>query len=76
MRLNPTPPDQLCDAAGGDLDRAITEAGTKDGGFSPPTLAWVLDQLPVESLAARSGLDPAPLLRVRASLVKRLLSGG
>jgi hypothetical protein len=62
--------------AGGDLDRAITEAGTKDGGFSPPTLAWVLDQLPVESLAASSGLDPAPLLRVRASLVKRLLSGG
>lgn len=60
-------------AAGEDLDRAITQAGEKDAGFSPPTLAWLLDQLPVEALAASSGLDPLPLLEVRDRLVRRLL---
>ncbi len=30
-------------AHGGDLDRAISEAHRKDGGFSPSVLAWVLN---------------------------------
>lgn len=62
-------------ADGGDLDRAILHAGQKDGGFSPPTLAWLLDQLPVEALAKSSGLDPGPLLELRGALVKQLLLG-
>ena len=59
--------------AGADFDLALTHAAMKDGGFSPPTLAWVLDQLPVEPLARSAGLDPAPLLVARAYLVRRLL---
>jgi hypothetical protein len=60
---------------GGDLDLAITQAGEKDGGFSPPTLAWLLGELPVEALARSSGLDPGPLVDVRDRLVERLLRG-
>ncbi|MDP2307244.1 MAG: nucleotidyl transferase AbiEii/AbiGii toxin family protein [Pseudomonadota bacterium] len=60
-------------ADGGDLDRAIVDAGRKDGGFSPPTLAWLLAQLPVEALAESSGIDPSPLLELRTALVKHLL---
>ncbi len=59
--------------AGGDFDLAITHACKKDGGFSPPTLAWLLGELPVEALAKSSGLDPQPLVELRARLVQRLL---
>jgi hypothetical protein len=38
-------------AAGGDLTGAIADAPRKDAGFSPPMLAWVLEQFPVEALA-------------------------
>lgn len=31
--------------AGGDFDRALEHAPKKDGGLSPMTLAWLLDQL-------------------------------
>jgi hypothetical protein len=48
-------------AAGGDLDRALTDAATKDGGFSAMTLAWSLRDLRIEALAKRADLDPAEL---------------
>lgn len=56
--------------AGGDLERGIRDAPKKDGGFSGPTLAWLLGQLPMERLGA------APdLIRFRDALVKRFLAG-
>ncbi len=54
-------------AAGGDFDRALRDAHTRDGGFSPQTLAWVLDTSP------RAGLDDT-LLAFREELVRRLLA--
>ncbi len=36
--------------AGWDLRRALAEASQKDGGFSPPTLAWVLQTTPALGL--------------------------
>ena len=60
--------------SGGDLDRALGDAAQKDGGFSPPTLAWLLDQFPVDPLARSHNLDPVPLVELRDRLVKRLLA--
>ncbi len=57
---------QALEAAGLDLDRALADAPKKDGGFSPPTLAWVLDTQPT------SQLDPG-LLAYREELIRRLL---
>ena len=54
-------------AAGGDFVRALRDAHARDGGFSPQTLAWVLDTAP------RTGLDDT-LLAFRAELVRRLLA--
>jgi hypothetical protein len=54
-------------AAGGDLDRALADAPRKDAGFSPESLAWVLDTLPVAAL-------PPGLVSFRDSLVSRLLA--
>jgi hypothetical protein len=62
--------------AGGDLTRALRDAPRKDAGFSPPTLAWVLEQLPVAALARGLGRDAAEadrLTRFRDELVRRLL---
>ncbi len=61
-------------AAGGDLERALHDASLKDGGFSPPTLAWLLEQFPVEALAASHQRDAAPLVALRDHLVRRLLA--
>lgn len=56
--------------AGGDLERGIRDAPKKDGGFSGPTLAWLLGQLPMERLGA------APdLIAFRDALVQRFLAG-
>lgn len=55
---------------GGDLERAIRDAPMKDGGFSGPTLAWLLGQLPLAQLQAR-----AELITFRDGLVKRFLAG-
>ena len=54
-------------AHGGDLDRALRDAPQKDGGFSPETLAWVLDTTP------HAGLPP-DLLAFKDELVSKLLS--
>lgn len=59
--------------AGGDLQRALAEAPLKDGGFSPPSLAWVLKDLPVARLAESAGYDTAPLIAFREELIKTLL---
>lgn len=59
-------------AAGGELPRALRDAPRKDRGFSPPTLAWVLRDLPVEPLAARFGAD-APEQHALAALRDELV---
>lgn len=63
-------------AAGGDLERALTDASRKDGGFSPLTLSWVLNGLQPRSLARVAGLDPGraeELEAFRDSLVRQIL---
>ena len=57
-------------AAGGDLERAILDAPRKDGGFSGPTVAWVLKQLPIAKLGASEDLGA-----FRDQLVARFLAG-
>lgn len=58
--------------AGGDLPRALADAARRGGGFSPPTLAWVLQSFPVEQSAAL-GFDAARLAQTRDRLVAVLL---
>lgn len=50
----------VCDllATGGDLARAMQDAPKKEAGFSALTLAWLLRQLPVPSLAEAAGMGP------------------
>jgi hypothetical protein len=57
-----------------DLDEALRDAPRKDGGFSPPTLAWVLASLPVAKLARDAGFDPEALEATRQRLRERLLA--
>jgi nucleotidyltransferase AbiEii toxin of type IV toxin-antitoxin system len=64
-------------AHGGSLDDAIESAPKKDGGFSPLTLAWVLRNFDVASLAAATGIpvhESERLDRFRHELIDRLLS--
>lgn len=58
---------------GGDLRRAIADAARRDGGFSPPTLAWLLQTFPLEQ-AGRLGFDEAGLRVFRDELIDGLLS--
>ena len=60
-------------AHGEDLQRAIADAPKKDGGFSPPTLAWVLESFSLAS-SARLGFDPTALEATKAMLIQALLS--
>jgi hypothetical protein len=57
--------------AGGDLGRGLLDAVKRDGGFSPPTLAWLLDGFPIER-AAEEGRDRDRLAEVRDRLVAAL----
>jgi hypothetical protein len=41
--------------AGGDLHRALADAPRKDGGFSPITLAWLLEQFPLAVMSRALG---------------------
>ncbi|HEU4382068.1 MAG TPA: nucleotidyl transferase AbiEii/AbiGii toxin family protein [Anaeromyxobacteraceae bacterium] len=41
--------------AGGGLARALADAPRKEAGFSPVTLAWVLEQLPVAAMGRALG---------------------
>lgn len=58
-------------AAGGDFDRALSDAPRKDGGFSPLTLAWVLKDMPVAEMASSEGLEDSgwSLVAARDELV-------
>lgn len=47
--------------SGGDLERALRDAPTTDGGFSPLTFAWVLNTLPLRALATRQGWADAEI---------------
>lgn len=63
--------------AGYDLDQALSDAPRKDGGFSPPSLAWLLESFPVASLARAVGWSaPAieELERFKDELIRRLLA--
>ena len=63
--------------AGGDLTRALADAQHKDAGFSPLTLAWVLQGLDLQSLARLTNLGPAEteaLAGFLSSLVERLVA--
>lgn len=54
--------------AGGDLAQGLTDATTRDGGFSPPTLAWLLQSFPVER-AEEEGRDRDRLVAIREQLL-------
>lgn len=43
--------------AGGMLARGLSDAATRDGGFSPPTLAWLLQAFPLQR-AVEEHRDP------------------
>ena len=57
--------------AGQDLDRGLRDAAQLDGGFSPPTLAWLLQSFPT-TRAAEEGRDQARLEAIRAHLLAAL----
>jgi predicted nucleotidyltransferase len=62
-------------AAGGDLERAVADAPTKDGGFSPLMLGKILDGLPLRRIAASANTpegEIAQLEAFRRELVDRL----
>ncbi len=59
--------------AGEDLDAALALVSRKDGGFSPPDLAWVLRTMNVPALSKADGYEAVGLLAFRDLLVDRLL---
>ena len=59
--------------AGENLDAALGLVSRKDGGFSPPDLAWVLRTMKVSALAKADGYDAVGLLVFRDELIDRLL---
>ena len=64
-------------AHGLSLENAIASAPRKDGGFSPLTLAWVLQNFDVPSLAAATNItdeDSERINRFRVRLIDQLLS--
>jgi len=59
------------------LDDAIASAPKKDGGFSPLTFAWVLQNFDVQSMAEATDVPQAQrerLDRFRRDLIERLLA--
>ena len=60
--------------AGEDLDAALGLVARKNGGFSPPDLAWVLRSMDIAALAKAEGYDAATLVAFRDRLVDRLLA--
>jgi hypothetical protein len=66
-------------AQGGDLERALGDAPRKDGGFSPLTLAWVLEGMNIAHLARALGMSDTQarvLSDFHASLIERLVAAG
>lgn len=63
--------------AGGDLVRALADSPNQDGGFSPLTLAWCLQGLPLDRLAPALGWEEpevSAIERFRDELVERILA--
>jgi hypothetical protein len=63
-------------AAGGDLERAMTDAPKKDGGFSPLVVAWLLRDWPTAALARSAGWgveEAASLEAFHADLLNRIV---
>jgi len=61
------------------LDDAIESAPRKDGGFSPLTFAWVLQNFDLATLAKATGVQEPELKRLdqfRLVLIERLLATG
>jgi hypothetical protein len=61
--------------SGASLERALADAPRKDGGFSALTLAWVLKELPLATIATASGMPVEHIENLRAfrdSLVDHL----
>jgi hypothetical protein len=61
--------------AGGDFLRGLADAPRKDGGFSPLTLAWLLQGFDVRTLCIEGGLgevETAGLEEFRQELITRL----
>jgi hypothetical protein len=61
--------------AGGDLERALTDAPRKDGGFSALMVAWILKGTSVADMAPVAALTPeelAQLVTFKDELVARL----
>lgn len=59
-----------------DLERALAEAPRKDGGFSPLTLAWLVRDLPLASMAGAAdlaGREARELEQFREQLVARIV---
>jgi predicted nucleotidyltransferase component of viral defense system len=64
-------------ASGASLQTALSDAPAKDGGFSPLTLAWVLEGLDVRRMADAVGLDESERQRLetfRRSLIEQLIT--
>ena len=64
-------------ASGGDLARALADAPRKEAGFSPVTLAWVVEQLPVAALGrvlGRSADDVRAMEEFRGKLARDILA--
>jgi hypothetical protein len=66
-------------AAGGDLDRALRDCPSRDGGFSVLVLAELLQHFPIRPLAQAEGLEAeliTDLETFRSELVDHLLEAG
>ena len=59
-------------ASGEDLLRALRDAPKKDGGFSPLTLAWLVDSMDLQA-ASDTGLVTDELETFRKQLVSLLV---
>lgn len=63
--------------AGGDLRRALADASDQDSGFSPLTVSWSLEQLPLQRLALALGWPEDLIVRLdsfRHEIVQRILA--
>ncbi len=63
--------------SGGDFRRALAEAPRKDGGFSAPTLAWVLNGFRAGKMAESLGWSQEASLRLeefKLAFIERLLA--
>jgi hypothetical protein len=63
--------------AGGNLERALADAPKQDAGFSPLTVSWTLQRLPLRRLATALGYPDdlvVELDRFREEVVEHILA--